>query len=125
MKVYIAGPMTGDLGGNVAAGIKLGQQMVRDGLAPFIPHLDAYMFWTMPDDYEILLDWDFAWIQASDVMFRMDGPSPGADREVALAQKLGLPVFNSYRALLLFAELNGRLAGKPRMTEDASAGDRA
>jgi hypothetical protein len=106
LRVYLAGPMTvGDPMENIHNALRLGRQMVRDGLAPYIPQLDAYMMWWDTADYEALLDWDFAWVQVSDALFRMPGDSSGADREVALARSLDIPVFTVYADLLEHAGL--------------------
>lgn len=99
-RVYLAGPMAhGNRMVNIHNALRLGQQMVHDGFAPYVPQLDAYMMWG-PDDYENLLDWDFAWVQVSDALFRMPGKSAGADREVAMAEAFGVPVFTDYDDLL-------------------------
>lgn len=91
--VYVAGPMSlGDLMDNVAYGMKVGKRMVVDGFAPYVPMLDAFMHF--PDgSYEMLLEWDFAWIARSDALYRLNGASAGADREVEFAGKQGIPVF--------------------------------
>lgn len=111
LRVYVAGPMTiGEPLDNIYEGAKVGKRMVRDGLAPYIPHLDAYMMWWDEASYELLLDWDFAWIEKADALYRIEGASPGADREVEFARELGIPVFVSYDALLRFAHDNDRVA---------------
>lgn len=92
--IYLAGPMTKpDLMENVAYGMKVGKQMARDGFAPYIPMLDAFMHFEMPAEYELLLEWDFAWIERADGLYRLRGESPGADREVEFAKSLAIPVY--------------------------------
>lgn len=104
LRVYLASPMSqGDPLENIHSALRLGRQMIRDGLAPYLPQLDAYMMWWDPADLEMLLDWDFAWIAASEAIFRMPGASAGADREVALAKAAGLPVFTDYASLLFYS----------------------
>lgn len=50
-------------------------------------------------DYPIWLDMCFEQIKRCDALFRMDGFSPGADKEVELAKKLGIPVFHHHGSL--------------------------
>lgn len=38
---------------------------------------------------------DLAWVAAADAVLRLPGESVGADREVAEAERLGIPVFHS------------------------------
>lgn len=109
-RVYVAGPITaGDRYTNIHNAIRVGQMMVRDGLAPFVPHLDHYMF-PHPDDltWEVALDWDLAWVRASEVVYRMPGESKGADLECSMARQLGIPVFEDYLDLLKWADLRKR-----------------
>jgi hypothetical protein len=115
LRVYLAGPMSaGDFMTNVHKGLWLGRKMLLDGMAPYIPHLDAYMFprggpGVDGELYETLMDWDFAWVQVSQAVFRMPGESPGADREVAVAKRLGIPVFTEYHALKRWARDNRKV----------------
>jgi hypothetical protein len=48
-------------------------------------------------------DWmglDLAWVEAADALIRLPGESVGADQEVALARKLGIPVFRNVYDLI-------------------------
>lgn len=48
-------------------------------------------------------DWlnvDLPWVAVSDAVLRLPGESTGADREVAFAESLGIPVYHSIRDLL-------------------------
>jgi hypothetical protein len=38
---------------------------------------------------------DFEWLKCCDAVLRLPGESTGADREVALAKELGIPVYYS------------------------------
>ena len=92
--VYVAGPITkGDQFLNVRRAFDAGQVLLDAGFAPFVPH--ATCFWHMihEGDYEAWLAYDFAWIERCDALLRIPGESAGADREVAYALSLGLPVF--------------------------------
>lgn len=53
--------------------------------------------------YEAYLESDFAWIAVCAALLRLPGESKGADMEVAEAKRLGIPVFDSIKALLACA----------------------
>jgi hypothetical protein len=116
LKVYVAGPISkGDVAENVAKGIEYGKMMLRDGLAPYIPHLDTYMFGHSGEsEWNGLLEWDLEWVAASDALFRIAGESAGADLEVKVARSLGIPVFYNYAMLVDYAFLKG-LTGKQKV----------
>lgn len=102
LKVYIAGPISkGDTLRNVHRGIEWGQRMLTDGLAPYVPHLDAYMTLAAAaetpghsDDWRALLEWDLEWVTSSDALFRLAGESVGGDLEVRIAREQNIPVFH-------------------------------
>ena len=118
LRVYVAGPISnGDVFENVVGGVRWARRMLKDGLAPYCPHLDAYL--TMdaaaldPDIRNPLLEWDMEWVAASEAVFRIQGASEGADLECAIAKSLGIPVFyegqdgGDYGRLLAFASNEG------------------
>lgn len=101
-RIYVAGPMSkGDFMENIHTGLRVGRELFMEGFAPYVPHLDAYMFPISQAEtperevqiYNELLEWDFAWIEVSDALIRLPGVSAGADREVAWAESLAIPVF--------------------------------
>lgn len=103
LRVYVAGPISkGDTVENVWKGIRWGRRMLQDGLAPYVPHLDAYMTLsaaTPPTDdsnWKPLLEWDIEWVAASEAFFRIEGESMGADLEMKVARELGIPVFEEF-----------------------------
>ena len=92
-KVYIASPYTiGDAITNVNRSIKAANQLLEKGYCPFLPLL--YHFWHLvtPKKYEEWLELDMEWLKSCDIVVRLPGESSGADREVALAKELGIPV---------------------------------
>lgn len=94
LRVYVAGPISqGDVFENVTAAIRVGKQMVKDGLAPYIPHLDAFMFAGDDISWNAYLEWDFEWASLAEALYRLPGPSQGADHEVSMALEHGIPVF--------------------------------
>lgn len=112
LRVYVAGPITkGDVFENVTRAIRVGKQMVKDGLAPYIPHFDSYMFPGEDVSWNAFLEWDFEWASLAEAVYRLEGESAGADREVALAQEQGIPVFyeDEYDTLLAMAYNEGLL----------------
>lgn len=93
MKVYIAGPYSSDPDNCTRRAVGAGQSVVDAGHVPFVPHL--YHFWDalIPGDYEQWMTLDFAWLESCDALIRLDGESPGSDREVEHAKRHGIPVF--------------------------------
>lgn len=82
----------GDVATNVRAAMDAAEGLLRGGFAPYLPHLDHFWHLVHPHDYETWLALDFAWLAACDVLVRLPGDSPGADREVAEAEHLGILV---------------------------------
>lgn len=92
--VYVSGPLTiGDQAVNVRQAILAAEVLRGAGLAPFVPHLTWLAHIVSPAPYETWMTDDFAWLEKCDALLRLPGESSGADRELALAMKLGLPVF--------------------------------
>ena len=102
-RIYIAGPISkGDRDANVQAGITAGRDLLNAGFAPFIPHLSHIIepgALIGTPEYEQWLELDFSYISVCDALFRLPGESAGADREVAFAESIGIPVFTSLEAL--------------------------
>ena len=104
-RIYIAGPITlGDTQGNVQRAVAMGSLLLALGYAPFIPHLSHYMdpdaTWIKnPHRYEQWLALDRSFIAVCDALLRLPGESRGADREVAWAVEIGIPVFHTLAVL--------------------------
>lgn len=95
LRVYVAGPISSDIFEGVTRAIRVGKQMVADGLAPYIPHLDAFMFMHHEDGaWNSFLEWDLEWSTLAEAVYRLEGASRGADLEVKMAEELGTPVFH-------------------------------
>lgn len=101
--VYVAGPYTGDTLANTHAAIAAGNVLLDAGLWPYVPHLSHYWHEQHPHDYEAWMALDFAWVRRCDALLRMPGTSSGADREVALATEIGIPVFRSPEEVIAWA----------------------
>lgn len=92
--IFISGPYTnGDQAANVRAAMCAGDMVIERGDVPFVPHL--FHFWELvsPRPYEAWMALDLFMLARCDALLRLPGESPGADREVAHAFKLGIPVF--------------------------------
>lgn len=61
-------------------------------------------YWCMvkPHPYDFWIDIDLKWVRASDVVLRLEGPSPGADIEESEAKKHGIPVIGGTNAIYAF-----------------------
>lgn len=99
LRIYVAGPYTGDGTrraklANIRRAVNVGRELFRKGHHPHVPHaatdfLDGHGTWDdfMRLDLELIERWASA-------LFYL-GPSPGADRELAFAKRLGLKVFTA------------------------------
>lgn len=99
-RIYIAGPYTKpDPCINTHKAIVVANFLWSCGYAPFIPHL-CHLWHTMtPKPYEEWTEYDFQFLDCCAAVFRMDGESEGADREVKFAQERGIPVYYTYASL--------------------------
>lgn len=99
-RVYVAGPLSKpDPVQNTHNAITFGQLLLERGYCPFVPHTTLAWHLVCPNDYEVWMEWDFEWLKTCDALLRLHGESPGADREVALANSLGIPVFHQMSEL--------------------------
>ncbi len=95
-KIYIAGPYTkGDVAVNVGNAIAVANRLKDAGYAPYVPHLTHFWHLLFPRPYEDWLELDNQFLPLCDALLRIPGESKGADAEVELAGKLGIPVFES------------------------------
>lgn len=100
--VYVAGPISvGPYHRNLASAIAAGERLRKAGLIPFVPHAMSDSWATVyAVTYEEWMDYDFAWVERCDALLRIPGESKGADREVAYANKLNIPVFYEEEKLI-------------------------
>lgn len=93
-RVYVAGPYTkGDVARNVRNAYEVANRLADRGFAPFVPHATHLWHLLFPRPYEFWLDLDAQFLPYCEAVFRLPGESNGADKEVELARKLGIPVF--------------------------------
>lgn len=72
------------------------------GYAPFVPHYSYFVDMASTHGagrYEQWIALDLSYISICHALLRLPGPSGGADREVAFAREIGVPVFESVEAL--------------------------
>jgi len=100
-RVYVSGPLTtGNRRKNLKTAVAVSNELIELGFAPFCPHLNDYIDNTEKYSWDVWLDIDEAWVAVSDIVLRIPGESPGGDREVALAEKLDIPVVYSVDELV-------------------------
>jgi nucleoside 2-deoxyribosyltransferase len=95
--VYIAGPLGSRPAwpANIQRAIDAAQLVINAGHAPVVPHLLTHLDLDIERTYETWMRLDLATLAKCDAVLRIPGDSPGADREVAEAQRLGIPVVHS------------------------------
>ena len=93
-RIYVAGPYTkGDVAINVRNAYEAANRLADLGFAPFVPHATHFWHMLFPRPYEFWLDLDNEFLPCCGALLRLPGESSGADKEVELARKLGLPIF--------------------------------
>ena len=107
--VYVSAPLHGIPGEspeiNVRMALRAGDQLMDEGLVPFIPHLAWYMNGYHPrDEADWLNFYALPWLERSDCVLRIGGPSKGADIELRLATQIGKPVFLSIPQIVIWKE---------------------
>jgi hypothetical protein len=100
-RIYIAGPYTnGDVAVNVRNAYEAANRLADLGFAPFVPHATHFWHMLFPRAYEFWLDLDSQFLPCCAGLLRLPGMSNGADKEVALAQSLNIPVFTEIDVLV-------------------------
>lgn len=113
--IYIASPYTlGDVAANVAVQIEAAHKIMDAGHCPVAPLLSHYLHIHRQRSYQDWVEMDLALIPRMDVVLRLPGKSSGADGEVALAEKHGIPVAHGWENLVL---LLANIRHEPRPTE--------
>lgn len=104
--VFVAGPCDGpDILANVTRAVEVSDMIVAGtGAVTFIPHLAVLHQLISPRTRADWLAWGLELLARCDALYRIDGPSPGADAEVDEAVRLGIPVFWSMVELKLWAQ---------------------
>jgi hypothetical protein len=105
-RVYVAGKLNGqacDYIKNLNKMIKSSDRVRKAGFSVFIPGIDFLCGLTMGDwDYEHYFQNSQPWLAVSDAVFvqgRNWRTSKGTKREIASAEKLGIPVFHNLKKM--------------------------
>lgn len=85
---------------NVFESMRVSDQLIDAGFAVFLGNLYHYWHVVTPRTYEEWFDIIAAHIPTAAAVLRLPGESSGADREVAIAKELGIPVFYDLASLL-------------------------
>lgn len=102
MLVYVSGPYSAateqERGANVDRACAAGLALTHKGHWPVVPHLSHFFdLWHAREhgtlvDPEFYMQWDFELLRRCDGLLFLE-PSPGANRELALAQERGMPIW--------------------------------
>lgn len=92
--VYVSGPVTADPLGCVRQALPPFRALRSIGCVPFLPQLSILAAIVEHADYESWLAYDLDVLARCDALVRLDGHSPGADREQAAAEAWGIPTFH-------------------------------
>ena len=103
--VYVAGPYTRpDPIENTHETILLAERLMRqETITAFVPHLTLLWHIVVPHDAEHWYAFDMAVLNRCDAVYRREGASTGADREVAFAIERLIPVFEDEESILQWA----------------------
>ena len=102
--VYLASPYSiGNKKENADTAARMAHCLSQYGMVVLQPLLSHYAHEIEPRSYADWLSDDFWYLSRCDAVYRMPGPSVGADAEVRLAGNLGIPVFDRLSALIAFA----------------------
>lgn len=92
--IYLAGPITkNNRNLNFYQACEAQIRLMRTGeYSCYNPMLSMANFENSNLSWDDWLDCDESWIRVSDLVLRLPGESKGADREVAFAKSIGIPV---------------------------------
>jgi len=114
--VYIAAPYTlPSICNNVRIAISVANELMNEGYMPFCPHLFHFQNISHTRPEREWLEIDKEWLKVCDVVLRLKGKSKGADAEVALAKKLGIPVVRTIEQLGKYKKNTGLKVGKNKI----------
>lgn len=108
IKIYVAGPYSGDnvldILKNIGRGEKVCAKLFSLGFAPFCPWHDKSYVTDMPDGkftIQQFYEYSIAWLKVSDAIYVLPNSekSKGAQEEIKIARKLNYPVFYSIEDL--------------------------
>lgn len=87
---------------NIINSLRVGNELADAGFIPFAGNLYHYWHMAYPRDYESWFEIVTAHLPHCKAVLRLEGLSSGADREVEMANKLGIPVFYDIQTLIKY-----------------------
>ena len=100
-RIYIAHPYTiGDKKENVRHSKEIAQRILEAGHVPINPLLSHHHEEEFHNEYEVYMRCDFSEILTCHLLYRALGESPGADREVAFAKRVGVRIYYDFDQML-------------------------
>jgi hypothetical protein len=106
-RLYLAGPYSqGDVARNVKIAIGIWHITHNLGFSPFCPHLSHFLHMQITLLYDDWIAYDLEWLRICDALYRIQGPSKGADLEVEEAKRLNIPVFYCLDDLIKWNDTN-------------------
>ncbi len=94
MIIFISGPYAKpDPVVNTRNAILAGEEVLKLGHIPFIPHLNHLWHLVSPHPEEFWYAHDLIWLRKCDAILRLPGESRGADNEMKMAKKWGIEEF--------------------------------
>jgi len=108
-KIYISSPYSvGDIEASVERQIATASLLIEAGCNPYVPILNRFIYLRWKKNEEVLLSLNFKWLIACDAVYRLQGNSTIADREVEIAKSKKIPVLYSMMEVLDFIWLHKR-----------------
>lgn len=119
--IYLSGAISkGDQFRNVQKAIDAFNQCLDIGIAAHCPHFTAFAHMTRPRSHNEWMKLDLeAVLPRCSAVWRLPGESIGADLECREAERLGIPVFQSFTELLHWHQANQQEDAKALVTEGA------
>ena len=96
MIIYISSPYSkGDVSKNIRRACFAGDEILKKGHIPYVPHLTHLWDLISPKPWEDWLKIDLELLSMCDALLRLDGDSLGADLEVKEANRLCMIIYKS------------------------------
>lgn len=99
--VYIAGPISSAPIHNLKKAIDVWKQLYDNGFVCIVPHLQSTIELIYPIG-EKWYEYDLHLLYSCDLLFRIEGKSPGADLEVEFAKENDIPVYYDIEELIKY-----------------------
>ena len=104
-RIFISGPLTvGDQMMNIRNAIDVAEIVINGKHCPVVPHYSSYHNMIHQHSYDDWMNICYCMLEGSDVMFRINGKSYGADLEEKFANKHGIPIFYEIEKLIKYLE---------------------